>query len=70
VILVSFACTCGVEVHLPEHPSPASEIVCVACGEWIGVYADLMPAPTKAKRPHKPVRPKAKHKKKPGRRRG
>jgi hypothetical protein len=41
---VSFSCACGCEIHLPEHPNDAAEIMCVACGEWIGLYAELIPA--------------------------
>lgn len=58
-VFVSFACVCGAEIYLPEHPSAATEIVCIACGGFVGHYRDLLPpekAPRrKSRRPAKPV---------------
>ena len=73
---VSFSCACGAEVHLSENSTDATEIICLACGEWIGVHAELMPAPKKktVKRTQRAARPKSKVRKKigkkPPRRRG
>src|SRR5690349_6306068 len=38
----SFACTCGAEIELSTHAALTADIVCVGCGEWIGIYAELM----------------------------
>jgi hypothetical protein len=59
--LVSFSCVCGAEVHLQENPTDTTEIICVACGEWIGVHAELLPAPKKKQtQPKSKVLPKSK----------
>lgn len=47
---VSFACACGAEVYLPEHPAAATEIICLSCDDWIGYYAELTLPPAPAKR--------------------
>jgi hypothetical protein len=50
LMLASFACACGAEIEIAPEARLTSEIVCAGCGERIGVYAELLPAPARASR--------------------
>jgi hypothetical protein len=50
LMLASFACACGAEIEIAADATLATDIVCVGCGEWIGVYAELLPAPARSPR--------------------
>lgn len=50
LLLASFACACGAEIEIAAGATLATDIVCVGCGEWIGVYAELLPAPARSPR--------------------
>ncbi|HEX4192010.1 MAG TPA: hypothetical protein VHY80_02885 [Stellaceae bacterium] len=60
LLLASFACACGAEIEIAADATLATDIVCIGCGEWIGVYAELLPAP--APKRHQPARgPRRRH---------
>jgi hypothetical protein len=48
LLLASFACACGAEIEIAPDATLATDIVCIGCGEWIGVYAELLPAPARS----------------------
>jgi hypothetical protein len=56
LLLASFACACGAEIEIAADATLAADIVCGGCGEWIGVYAELLPAPARSPRLNQPAR--------------
>jgi hypothetical protein len=50
LLLASFACACGAEIDIAPDGTLTTELVCTGCGEWIGIYAELIPAPAQRAR--------------------